>query len=142
MLAKSIVCVNSQSRSCERFVAGGGIYISNRIQRETRMQPTRWLFCCALTGVMASTLSQAAPDPASQADSGVRRIRLEIQNAGRTGFELLTPAQTGIAFTNSLDPTASASNRVLNNGSGVAAGDYDNDGRVDLFFSSLNQRNR
>ncbi|HKX62527.1 MAG TPA: CRTAC1 family protein, partial [Verrucomicrobiae bacterium] len=33
-------------------------------------------------------------------------------------------------------------NRVLNNGSGVAAGDFDQDGNVDLFFCSLNQRNR
>ena len=47
-----------------------------------------------------------------------------------------------MTFTNSLDAWASAGNRVLNNGSGVAAGDFDNDGRVDLFFCSLNQRNR
>src|SRR5438093_7088527 len=71
-----------------------------------------------------------------------RESELRLPPAGKTGFTLLRPEQTGILFTNTLSDWASAENRVLNNGSGVAAGDYDNDGRVDLFFCSLNNQNR
>ncbi|HYV31202.1 MAG TPA: VCBS repeat-containing protein, partial [Candidatus Binatia bacterium] len=79
---------------------------------------------------------------AESAAPGVHVVALKVPAAGKTGFTLLRPEQTGVTFTNSLDSWASASNRVLNNGSGVAAGDFDNDGRVDLFFCSLDQRNR
>src|SRR5262245_28417616 len=74
--------------------------------------------------------------------NAVREAALPVPAAGKTGFTLLVPAQTGIAFTNELSDWASAENRVLNNGSGVAAGDFDNDGRTDLFFCSLNNQNR
>jgi enediyne biosynthesis protein E4 len=76
------------------------------------------------------------------AESGVRIVALDVAASGKTGFTLLRPEQTGVTFTNVLDEWASANNRVLNNGSGVAAGDFDNDGWVDLFFCSLDQRNR
>src|SRR6185436_14572979 len=90
----------------------------------------------ALVGLVAPAWSAEAAVP------GVRVEALNVPAAGKTGFTLLRPEQTGVTFTNSLDPWASAGNRVLNNGSGLAAGDFDNDGRVDLFFCSLNQRNR
>jgi hypothetical protein len=73
---------------------------------------------------------------------GVRVSVLNVPGSGRTGFTLLRPEQTQVNFTNTLDAWTSASNRVLNNGSGLAAGDFDNDGLVDLFFCSLNQQNR
>src|ERR1051325_7561824 len=73
---------------------------------------------------------------------GVRDVPLNVSSTGQAGFALLRPDETGVMFTNSLDPWASAGNRVLNNGSGVATGDFDNDGLVDIFFCSLNQRNR
>ncbi len=53
------------------------------------------------------------------------------------GFQRLAPAETGITFTNRLSEAAGAANRVLENGSGVAAGDFDADGLVDLFFCGL-----
>jgi hypothetical protein len=74
-------------------------------------------------------------------ESGWRWAELSVAASGRTGFTLLSPSQTGVAFTNLLDETAAAANRVLLNGYGVAAGDFDNDGRVDLFFSGLNLSN-
>ncbi|HEY5914448.1 MAG TPA: VCBS repeat-containing protein, partial [Verrucomicrobiae bacterium] len=40
-----------------------------------------------------------------------------------------------------LDERSSAANRVLENGSGVAAGDYDRDGRPDIFLCSLQGHN-
>jgi hypothetical protein len=53
----------------------------------------------------------------------------------------MAPAQTGVAFTNSVEEVAAAGNRVLYNGSGVAIGDFDQDGWPDIFFCSLNGRN-
>jgi hypothetical protein len=46
--------------------------------------------------------------------------------------------QTGINFTNLLYPGPEAANQNLLNGSGVALGDYDNDGRCDIFLCNLN----
>src|SRR5213593_3476234 len=96
------------------------------------------------TMILLGTLTSLAVTGWSAEPSlpGIRVVALNVPAAGKAGFTLLRPEQTGLTFTNSLDPSASASNRVLNNGSGVAAGDFDNDGRVDLFFCSLNQRNR
>jgi hypothetical protein len=70
----------------------------------------------------------------------------EVPNPGPagksvSGFTLLDPAQTGIQFTNTLDESLGESNRVLFNGSGVALGDFDNDGLPDIYFCSLNGHN-
>lgn len=80
--------------------------------------------------------------PAQPAPAGIRITPLNASDSGASLFTLHPPARTQVTFTNSLDERASAGNRVLNNGSGLAAGDYDNDGLVDIFLCSLNQRNR
>ena len=64
-----------------------------------------------------------------------------MPKAGRTGFTLLKGAVTGISFTNLLDDEHSLTNRNLLSGSGVAAGDVDGDGRVDLYFCGLDNAN-
>jgi hypothetical protein len=56
----------------------------------------------------------------------------------RVGFQLLTPIDTGVAFTNILSDAVGATNRTLYNGSGVAAGDFDGDGLPDLVFAGVN----
>lgn len=88
----------------------------------------------------ASALLPASARAAEPA--GIRVVALNVPAAGKTGFTRLPPEQSGVTFTNTLDPGASAANRVLNNGSGLASGDFDNDGLIDLFFCSLNQGNR
>jgi hypothetical protein len=60
----------------------------------------------------------------------------------KDGFSALKSSTTGIAFTNSLPQSKSLTNQVFFNGSGVAAGDFDGDGWCDLFFCSLDGRNR
>lgn len=75
------------------------------------------------------------------AEQGHRWATLEVPVAGKTGFTHLPPEQTGIFFTNELDEWKGEANRVLSNGSGLAAGDFDNDGLPDLYFCSLQGRN-
>lgn len=64
-----------------------------------------------------------------------------MERSGQPGFTELPLEVTGIAFTNSLSEKASAANRVLQNGSGVAIGDFDRDGSPDIFFASLTGAN-
>jgi enediyne biosynthesis protein E4 len=93
---------------------------------------------------MAITLSLrcagAGPEPIWQEGLGYRQARLPVPESGRTGFTLMSPERTGVAFTNVLRHEVAASNHNLLNGSGVAVGDYDGDGWIDLFFCNLNGR--
>src|SRR5262245_10837500 len=70
-----------------------------------------------------------------------RWAELPVPSIGKTGFKLLSPQETGITFTNTLDERTGEANRVLFNGSGVAIGDFDNDGLPDIYFCSLNGTN-
>src|SRR5688572_12175039 len=50
-------------------------------------------------------------------------------------------ADTGLNFTNQLRDDRASTNRNLLSGSGVAAGDVDGDGKIDLFFCGLDNAN-
>ena len=84
----------------------------------------------------------AAVPPAWEQHPGYRVARLPVPAAGKTGFTLLTPEQTGITYSNLLDEARGTANRILQNGSGLAVGDYDNDGRPDIFFCGVDSTNR
>ncbi len=73
---------------------------------------------------------------------GYRYVPLQLSGTTREGFLLLSPAQTGVAFTNSLAEQRHLTNQILLNGSGVAAGDVDGDGWCDLFFCGLGSQSR
>jgi len=53
------------------------------------------------------------------------------------GFRKVAPKDSGVLFSNEVTLASAARNQVLLNGSGVAAGDFDRDGLVDLFFCGL-----
>lgn len=60
-------------------------------------------------------------------------------------FELMKNEQTGLQFTNKL--TATPDFNMFNymyfyNGAGVGAGDFNNDGLIDLFFASNQAQNK
>ncbi len=60
-------------------------------------------------------------------------------------FEVLTDNKTGLHFNNKLTPTENFNMfnyMYFYNGSGVGAGDFNNDGLIDLFFSSNQGANK
>ena len=91
---------------------------------------------CGLSCFAVCGASDAIPG-----SSTVRFLPIEMRSV-RPGFALLSPAATGVAFTNSLSEQQAGQNQILLNGSGVAAGDIDGDGRCDLYFCSLQGANR
>src|SRR6266853_4465505 len=72
---------------------------------------------------------------------GYRSLKLSLPNSGKPGFTLLSPATTGIWFSNAIPESVYMTNQLLLDGSGVAAGDVDGDGRCDLYFCAINGRN-
>jgi len=79
---------------------------------------------------------QAAPSP--ELTSPVAVVRLVNPPVSKAaGFTHLGPEQTGIRFTNQLPIARVLQNQNLMNGSGVAAGDFDGDGRCDLYLCAI-----
>ena len=76
-----------------------------------------------------------------RAGNKCRITELQVPGGGKTGFTLLPPQQTGIAFVNNLSDDKATANQLLNIGSGVAAGDYDGDGLCDIYFCSMGGNN-
>ena len=103
-----------------------------------RLVPLAWR-CFCLLACLAFLPAANGLDWHSQ--QGFRWAELPISHPGKTGFTLLSPESTGLRFTNALDEATGASNRVLYNGSGVAVGDYNNDGLPDIFLCNLEGHN-
>lgn len=82
----------------------------------------------SLTTLVANSLAQ------------VTAKRLEVSGSA-PGFTRLPPGATGVLFSNSVSSERSLTNRNLLSGSGIAAGDIDNDGLVDLYFCGLDTDN-
>jgi hypothetical protein len=93
-----------------------------------------------LLSFLAACLN-AAPVLDWHSEGRLRWKELPVPNEGKTGFTLIPPSRSGVHFTNELDELSSAANRVLENGSGVAVGDFDRDGRPDIFLCSLAGKN-
>jgi hypothetical protein len=74
-------------------------------------------------------------------ENGYRWAELPVPQRGRDGFQQLSPSETGIGFTNTVTREQALQNEHLYNGSGVALGDVDGDGRTDIYFASLDGPN-
>ncbi len=72
-----------------------------------------------------------------QGHPGHRRAAVRPGPGRGTGFESQPATLTGVGFTNHLAEATVARNRLLELGSGVALGDIDGDGRVDVYFCRL-----
>ncbi len=86
-----------------------------------------WVFAVTLAGTLLA---------------GSVAVPLLPAQPGRTAFELLPAAAAGIGFTNRLTPEAIVRNQNFMNGSGVALGDVDGDGRCDLYLAAIDGTNR
>jgi hypothetical protein len=86
------------------------------------------IFPRVLLSLGVAVCAQAASRPATP---------LTVPATGRAGFALLDASSTGVQFTNSLADASVARNQVLLNGSGVALGDVDGDGRPDIYLCRL-----
>src|SRR5688572_25616905 len=79
--------------------------------------------------VFSVAWTAAAPDAAI--------TRLTVASEGKVGFTLIEAQKSGVNFVNWLPEARRMTNANLMNGSGVALGDFDNDGLCDIYFCSL-----
>ena len=79
---------------------------------------------CLVLLLAMGVSSVAGKERVWHSEPGFRWADLEVPAPGKTGFTLMPPESTGITSTNVLDEWTSAVNRVLENGGGVAAGDF------------------
>src|SRR5437667_5455057 len=125
------------------FIARQNGHDAHRARKFVRVRSSGGRRRGVLPGLLGSFLAGFVGIAGSEwhTEGGFRWAELPVGETGRAGFTLLAPDATGITFTNWLDESAAGANRVLLNGSGVAAGDFDNDGWIDLYFCGLNQPN-
>ena len=120
-----------------------------------RLAPRFPLFCAATMtntrrtngylalalGLVGYLFPEAAPAQWHQG-AGARWATLTLAKGPKEGFTPLLPDRTGVRFTNTVTELASAANRILLNGAGLATGDTDGDGLPDLYFCSLSGESR
>ncbi len=76
--------------------------------------------------------------PAEWHDEGSYRWReLSVSRRGGPGFTQLRPSRTRIRFINEASQDRTLLNRHLTHGSGVALGDVDGDGLVDIYLANI-----
>ena len=93
--------------------------------------------------IIASCSSKSRPHKLLwHKEKGYEWARLPSRQNGHVGFKELGPRQTGIHFINHLSKEKIIKNRLMMNGSGVAAGDINGDGLPDLYFCQLNGTNK
>jgi hypothetical protein len=66
-------------------------------------------------------------------------------NEAESAFEVRTATETGLTFTNELTPRSDFNMftyMYFYNGAGIGAGDFNKDGRIDLFFAANQQQNK
>ena len=98
-----------------------------------------------LLAVLVSGLAATVPGGAgvpSPSTPGLVAHALKPAPGGRPGFTRIDPRQSGLLFTNRLEGDAFLTNAVANNGSGLAVGDLDGDGRPDIYLCALQGPNR
>lgn len=72
---------------------------------------------------------------------GYRWAELGEFDGSRVGFSEVSPSRSGVRFVNTLEEESLLQNRHFMNGSGVALGDVDGDGRADIYFARLDGPN-
>ncbi|MGH7619381.1 MAG: FG-GAP-like repeat-containing protein, partial [Gemmatimonadaceae bacterium] len=86
-----------------------------------------------MSAATACSPTSAPPGPWHDAP-GYRWRELTVHGA-QPGFTPTSASKTGIQFTNTVSDSVLLGNRFLGQGAGVALGDVDGDGRVDVFLA-------
>ncbi len=84
-------------------------------------------------GAVAAACGPDEPGPWQEGEG--YRWREVRPGRGRSGFTEMQGALSGIAFQNDVSDSLLVGNRMLGQGAGMALGDVDGDGRVDLFLA-------
>ena len=95
----------------------------------------------AAVALLACGATPAAQFQWEHAGSRPRSAILAVSPGGRAGFSLVGVESSGVTFTNRLAEQRVYSNHNLMNGSGVALGDFDGDGRCDIYLCNLDGDN-
>lgn len=90
--------------------------------------------------LICPSLAIAAPANGQEQD-GFRSTPVLPSGNGKDGFELLSPTNTGLHFTNQLALERYITNQIYLNGAGVALGDVDGDGLCDVYLCSIDTDN-
>ena len=100
-----------------------------------------WLPAVLLLTVSGCSRNPADTWPEWQEGQVYRYSELAVEESEAVGFTPLTPERTGITIGYQLSPDDVFHNRYLMNGSGVAVGDVNGDGRIDIYVARLLQPN-
>src|SRR6185503_1861521 len=103
---------------------------------------TRSATLLSCLAIASATLHIFAANLTWEDGKGFRSAALSLNATGSIGFTRIPSSQTGISFTNTVAQDRHLTNQILLNGSGVAAGDFDNDGWCDLYFCALDGDNK
>ena len=116
---------------------------SERLSRvRARVRPVAWArrAAWALPAVVAACGSIEFYGPAQPVvwteERGVRWRPLAVAG-GDAGFTPVSPSWSGVDFANALTDASFLENQMRGNGSGVAAGDVNGDGRPDIYLARL-----
>ena len=99
------------------------------------LETSRWILLLSVCDSLA--LADSSAPAVWHETNGGRWCQASPTAGNGVGFTLLKNGDLGIAFTNHLSETAAVMNRILENGSGVALGDVDGDGRCDIYLCRM-----
>lgn len=92
----------------------------------------------AVVMILLATGCRTAPRSREWHDeAGYRWRELALPGRGTVGFTMLDSTTTGITFRNTVSDSAAQENRHLMDGSGVAIGDVNGDGRPDIYLCRI-----